>query len=67
MEEPVAQLWRDVNPKNSYEFFAHRADELQNSVKHHVMHKIQDDSKINHDPNLRVNYFALIIIHDFRE
>ncbi|GEM_PF-3042646 len=27
------------NPKNSYEFFARRADELQNSVKHHVMHK----------------------------
>ena len=24
------------------------------------MHKIQDDSKIKHDPNLRVNYFALI-------
>jgi len=28
-----------LNPKNSYEFFARRADELQNSVKQHVMHK----------------------------
>jgi len=57
----------NVTPKNSDEFFARRADELQNSVKQHVMHKIQDDSKIKHDPNLRVNYFALIIIHDFHE
>jgi len=48
------------NPKNSYEFFARRADELQNSVKQHVMHKIQDESKIKHNPNLRVEYFALI-------
>ena len=49
-----------LSPKNSYEFFAPRADELQTIVKQHVMHKMQDDSKINHDPNLRVKYFALI-------
>gem|GEM_PF-6248403 len=56
-----------LNPKNSYGFFARRADELQNNVKQHVMHKIQDEPKIKHDPNLRVKYFVLIIIHAFRE
>ncbi|GEM_PF-751296 len=60
--EAVA-LEKKLNPKNSYEFFARRADELQNSVKQHVMHKIQDESKIKHDPNLRVKYFALIRVN----
>ncbi len=36
---PTTLNLMNFNPKNSYEFFARRADELQNSVKHHVMHK----------------------------
>ncbi len=48
------------NPENSQEFSAHRVTQLQNIVKQHVIHKTQHKPKINHDPNLRVKYFALI-------
>ncbi len=34
-------------------------DERQNSVNNMLYHKIQDEPKIKHDPNLRVKYFAL--------
>ncbi|GEM_PF-5518330 len=35
------------NPKNSQEFFAHRADELQNTVIQYVKYKIYRKATIN--------------------
>jgi len=49
-----------VNPKNSYEFFARRADELQNTVIQYVKHKIQHKPKFKHNPNLGLLHFAFI-------
>jgi len=52
-----------INPENSSEFSARRADELQNAVNLYVMSNSWDKPTFSHHPNLGVNYFAVIRVN----